>query len=129
MNEYDRDAAWRFTGESALLGAGDFASVTPEALNIEATSDQALKQMLSWRSGTVVFRGQTLSTVVAEMRRYVDLNVHIADGGIAQSLVSATFAAGNRDAYVAGLSGLDNVNVEWASDDWVVLWPGDNNAD
>ncbi len=128
LNEYDRNAAWRFPGQPTLLDAGDFASVTPEALNVEATSDQAMKRMLSWRNGAVEFRGQTLSTVVAEMRRYVDLNVHIADGGIGQSLVSATFAAGDRDAYVAGLSGLGNVDVEWASADWVVLRPADNSS-
>ena len=129
LNEYDREAAWWFTGQPALLAAGDFASVTPEALNVEAASDQAMRQMLSWRDGAVEFQGQTLSAVVAEMRRYVDLNVHIADGAIGQSLVSATFAAGDRDAYVAGLSGLGNVNLEWASADWVVLRPAGNNSE
>lgn len=130
LNEYDGDSGLRLADESALLGAGDFASVTRETINIGTASYRALERMLSWRNGVVEFRDQRLSAVVDEMGRYVNVRVHIADADLAQSLVTETFRAGDSDAYLNRLSALKNVRVDRATDGWVVLRPaGDNVGD
>lgn len=120
LSEYD-ESGWRFSDESALLGPGESARLSADSLTVESTTAAILDRELSWREGVVHFDNQPLATVIAEMRRYVNINVHIADPELGQRRVTAKFRAGDVDAYVDRLLAIGSLTVERAGERWIVL--------
>jgi transmembrane sensor len=78
---------------SAVLVPGDVAIATADTLKIVKTSEQALRNQLGWRRGTLVFVHATLADVATEFNRYNSTKIVIADSAIAQRRVGATLPA------------------------------------
>jgi transmembrane sensor len=57
----------------------------------------------AWLQGRLVFDGEPLSTVVAEMNRYSERKLALADPALAATPVSGVFKTGQIDAFVAAL--------------------------
>jgi transmembrane sensor len=66
-----------------------------------ATVDTAKEA--AWLQGRLVFDGEPLSSVVAEMNRFSDRKLALADPALAATPVSGVFKTGQIDAFVAAL--------------------------
>ncbi|MDH4110026.1 MAG: FecR domain-containing protein [Gammaproteobacteria bacterium] len=121
LGEYDARAGWLPAGSSTLLDAGEAVRLSSETMQVAATAGGDLDRMLSWRRGVVRFDDQPLGSVVNEMRRYTDLNVHIADTPLASLRVTAEIPADDPAAYIASLERLEGVVVDRADSAWIVL--------
>lgn len=75
----------------------------------------------SWLSGQLVFYGQPLRDVVAELNRYSDRKIVIDDPKVALRPISGTFKAGDVDTFVRGLEMYRIARVEGESDGAVRL--------
>lgn len=62
-----------------------------------------VQQEVSWRTGRLVFSNEPLSEVVAEINRYSDRKVVLADAGLAELRVSGVFRVGSMPGFVAAL--------------------------
>jgi len=121
LGEQDTDVVWLAAGSSATLDAGESVRLSQRSMEVASRTRPDLERMLSWRAGIVTFDDQPLASVVAEMRRYSDLSVHIADPAIAARRLTAEIPTDDPDAYLAVLDAVDGVNVDRADAAWVVL--------
>jgi len=74
-----------------------------------------------WLSGRLTFENQPLGDVAAEVSRYSQRKIVIADPGLAAQLVSGTFEAGDVDAFLTTLRLAHIARVETASAETVRL--------
>ncbi len=78
------------------LAAGDQAEVSTESVpitvNQERLTPEQMEQATAWKAGQLSFRGELLSTVVAEFNRYNTRKIVIADPRIANYRVGGDFA-------------------------------------
>lgn len=89
--------------------SAEFSSATVPAHTAQADAPQQIKQInklgakalerqLSWRTGYLVFEGDSLSNVVAEINRYTTIAIEIGDPTLANVRVGGRFKIGELDA-------------------------------
>ena len=61
-------------------------------------ADKELSQALSWREGALIFAGESLEDVVAEVSRYTPVSIKIADPKLSALLVGGRFNIGDIEA-------------------------------
>jgi transmembrane sensor len=82
-------------GEVATVGAGE-AQVRP----IDATSIEASQ---AWQHGLLIYQGETLDTVIADVSRYTNVKFAIADDSIRNKRVGGVFRTGDVDGLLLAL--------------------------
>jgi transmembrane sensor len=65
---------------------------------ISQLSDDAMASRLAWRTGMLMFEGQTLAEVLAEFSRYTETRLVIADDRLRDLRIGGYFAAGDTAA-------------------------------
>ncbi len=82
----------------------------------------------SWRVGRLIFEQSNLETVVADLNRYVDGTIYIADDGINGLPVTAIFNTGDFDAIIRALEQTGSVAVTRVTPYHVMLRARDSNG-
>ncbi|WP_454760553.1 FecR family protein [Caulobacter segnis] len=77
----------------------------------------------AWLKGRLVFDGEPLSAVVAEMNRFSDRKLSLSDPALGATPVSGVFRTGQIDAFVAALKTYGLADVGRADDKRVELVP------
>lgn len=77
----------------------------------QTLSPQALKNAQSWRRGMVMFSGEPLSEVIAEISRYSDLEIIITDPALKTLSMGGQFRVGETDAMLAVLAANSDLQV------------------
>ena len=90
---------------------------------LEPIPPQALAQRLAWRSGVVMFSGETLENVVKELGRYTTVSIEIPDETIRSMRVGGRFPVGETESMLAALESNFNLRVIRVSHNRVVLAP------
>jgi transmembrane sensor len=104
-------------GEAATsLDAGFEARTTPGALLIDQPTSTQFEQLLSWRTGHLLFRDTTLADAVAEFNRYTSRKIVIADPAIAGIRIGGSFHSDDIEAFLWLLQDGFPVEVEQRSD-------------
>ncbi|MFD1786190.1 FecR family protein [Sphingomonas floccifaciens] len=102
-------AEGRVTVDSGRAGDAGVA-MQPNQLLVAAANGTLVSRVTdperytSWRSGVVTFDRVPLSQAVAEMNRYSDTKLSVADAATGRIVVSGGFAAGATDAFVEALT-------------------------
>jgi len=63
----------------------------------EVVNDSDADSLLAWREGIVVFQGESLTQVIAEINRYTPLKFHLLDQELASISVGGFFKTGDLD--------------------------------
>lgn len=121
-NEGNRSASVRSHSSAkpavAVLGqlssghSATFGEVIHEVRTLRADD---LSQQLAWRDGMLVFAGEPLSDVIAEVARYTPIQIEIADPALCTIPVGGRFKAGDVDAIFDALAmsfGIEVVRVD-----------------
>lgn len=87
-------------GGERMLRAGTVARAGDDGLVVRQQPVPEVEQLLSWRSGFLIFDGTPLATAVADFNRYNSRRIVIEDPGIANIPVGGAFRASNMDAFV-----------------------------
>jgi len=74
-------------GQKALARGGTY----------EVDSDSDADSLLAWREGFIVFQGESLTRVIAEIDRYTPLKFHLLDEELASIPVGGFFKTGDLD--------------------------------
>jgi transmembrane sensor len=82
-------------GETAVLG-----KATPQILRIETAQIEASQ---AWQRGVLIYQGETLDTVIADVSRYTNVRFSIADDSIRNKRVGGVFRAGDVDGLLLAL--------------------------
>jgi transmembrane sensor len=98
-------------GQSASFSNLDFVAQRADSQlssKIHTLTEQELARQLSWREGYLVFAGDTLAHVVAEVNRYQPTQVKIVDPALRELRIGGRFKVGELEAMLDVLeSGFD----------------------
>lgn len=75
-----------------------------------------VEEELSWRSGVIVFRDDTLADAIAEFNRYTERKIEIVDPRVAEMRVAGSFQSSNAEDFVRLLEQGYSLRVEYGSD-------------
>lgn len=93
-------------------GAHPEATVTPQVIQRDTISSRDVARELSWRQGILVFDGEPLPAVIADVSRYTDVDIEIADPRLRDLKIAGYFDAGDVEAMLEALRLSFGVNVE-----------------
>ncbi|VFR47532.1 Iron siderophore sensor protein [plant metagenome] len=103
------------------LQAGQRYEAARRAVPVTQTIAPAeLTKALAWREGVVVFDGEPLVQAVAEINRYSDTRLVVADAGLDGLRVGGRFRAGDVEGFLGALTRTFPISVR-RSDDLVYL--------
>ncbi len=103
-----------------------------QSVLIETSSEQPIKSIqllgsteivrqLSWTEGKLVFAGESLQEVVAEVSRFTTLKIEVTDPNIKNIRIGGQFSASETDAFFEVLESGFGINVDRISEDHFVL--------
>ena len=91
-------------GQSAEFNRGTLAAedaaqhASKQIKSINTLAKKELERQLAWRTGYLIFEGDSLSDVVAEINRYTTIVIEIGDPTLANLRVGGRFKVGQLDA-------------------------------
>lgn len=103
----------RFTGNDrsrALISAGHGARFEDVIESIEHLDAETLERKQAWRQGALIFKGEPLEEVLAEVGRYTDQQIVITDPSIRYVPVGGHFRTSDINTLVALLA--DNFDLD-----------------
>ncbi len=100
----------------AYDGDGEFLNLAP----------QPIGRMTAWRQGQIVFHDQRLDAVLAEIARYHDKDIRLANTKLAALRVSGAFPVNNLDNMLASVARVLHIRMERQGD--AILLTGSANA-
>jgi transmembrane sensor len=83
-----------------LLKPGDTAVVTADTVSVTRKETKDLIAKLGWRRGVVTFDRTTLADAVAELNRYNNRKLVVADPHVARMTIGGTFDVNNVDTFI-----------------------------
>jgi transmembrane sensor len=86
--------------EIAPLIAGSVARVSEGSVAVQERTMGQTQELLSWRSGYIVFHEASLADAAAEFNRYNTLKIVIGDAAVADVSVSGNFRSTNVESFV-----------------------------
>jgi transmembrane sensor len=98
------------------LAAGSEARTSKTAVLIAETAAAQVEQLLSWRSGHIVFRDTALADAVADFNRYSVRKIVIQDPAIAGIRIGGSFRCDDAEAFLWLLQSGFPIHVEQRSD-------------
>lgn len=109
------------TEEPSVLRRGQRAEYNREASRIEEVPPDELDRTQAWRRGLLVFEDASLAEVVAEVQRYTQTRLVLADPEIGQLRIGGTFKAGRVEALLDVLEKGLGIRVSREDPDTIVL--------
>jgi transmembrane sensor len=88
------------SADAVLLSAGSVAHAGSAGVLVQKESPSETQEKLTWRTGILTFRDQTLGEAAAEFNRYNERQIVIRDPAIANLKIEGNFRATNVDAFV-----------------------------
>jgi transmembrane sensor len=79
----------------------------------QTVSDAELDRKLAWRQGQLIYSGQPLAEVLADISRYSDIQIELADPALRNLPVGGAFSVNQTDAIFAALENNFGVHAEW----------------
>lgn len=98
------------------LAAGSEARTSQTSVLIDRPAPAQVEQLLSWRTGYLIFRDTALADAVADFNRYSARKIYIEDPALAGIRIGGNFRSGDADAFLWLLHSGFPINVEQRSD-------------
>ncbi|MGX4675639.1 FecR family protein [SAR92 clade bacterium H246] len=96
-------------------------SASQQLKTINHLAHPELERQLAWRTGYLVFEGDSLSNVVDEINRYSTVHIEIADPGLADIRVGGRFKVGELEAIFEVLETSFGIQVSHHSNHQIYL--------
>ena len=106
---------------SRVLFAGDVVQVGESIDLVQTLEPIVLERQLSWRDGMLVFDGDTLESVIAEVSRYTPVEIVIADPALRELKIGGYFRTGDTDVLLDTLSSSFDVEADYIRPELVYL--------
>jgi len=106
---------------SVVLKPGDVAFASVDALRVVREREKALTNALGWRRGVIVFEHTALEDAVAELNRYNNRQIVIADASVARMKIDATLPVNGVDAIVRVAEDVFGVHASRRPDGTIVI--------
>lgn len=110
---------WRVGEESNVrrVEAGMRAFVAPDkAIASVAAASEEIDKALAWRTGQLVFDGDTVAEAVAEFNRYNIRKIELSDAGLGREKMIGRFRTNEPDAFAHAVATLTDSRAEISAD-------------
>ena len=97
---------------SAMSGTVETAVLVQDSVESRAVSTPEATRRMAWRQGMLAFEGQPLSEVVADVSRYTNMEIEIADPDLRSLKVVGYFNVGEVEPMLEALETSFGVRVE-----------------
>jgi transmembrane sensor len=97
----------------AVLAAGHNIVLGQKIERAEAVSSADMGRKLAWRQGQLIYTGQPLGEVLADVSRYSDIKIELADPALETLPVGGSFRADQIQAIVGVLENNFGLHAEW----------------
>ena len=114
-------AGGRIAAPAAQLSAGESALFKDRVEKVEQISEGEMQRKLAWRQGVLAYANDSLADVVADISRYTDLDIEIADPVIAEVEIYGRFRIGETEALFETLEQNFGLSVERAGAGHVLI--------
>ena len=94
---------------------------------VEVLELEDIDAHLSWRDGNLIFRGEPLSEAIAEVSRYTQLDIVIADERLKAVRIAGLFKAGDVAGFLSSLGANFDIAYEYG-DDEIILLPAETQS-
>ena len=98
--------------EGLLMFAGEKATVQGKVEARESMSQNEIDDDLAWQQGMIVFKGEPLEAVLAEIGRYTPIRFNVSDESLRKRRVAGYFKVGDIDGLLSALKSSFNINYE-----------------
>ena len=88
---------------------------------VEVLEPEEIEVQLSWRSGNLIFRGESLATAVTEVGRYTSVEFVIQEEALRRVRVAGLFKTGDVSGFLSSLEANFDIVYKRADDETVVL--------
>ncbi|MDB6084746.1 MAG: hypothetical protein JWN43_2627 [Gammaproteobacteria bacterium] len=105
------------------LRAGEQLSTATADFAVRAVSSQQLSNDMAWLDGAIIFDAKPLVEAVAEIERYTDYRIVVADSHIATLLVGGRFRTDNVQGFFDALQSALPVSIRRTADGLVYIDP------
>lgn len=110
---------------SRVASAGEVVRMGETIELVRTVEPQLLERQLAWRDGMLVFDGDSLEDVIAEISRYSQVEIVIADAALRDLKVGGYFRAGDTQVLLNTLSAGFGIDVEQVRPGLVYLHPAE----
>ena len=100
-----------FMHVDTLVSAQETALVEPTAQTVRKLEPSELDSRTAWQRGEVVFQGEPLEQVLAEVSRYTTTRFVIGDDRLRDVRIGGYFKVGDMDGFLASLR--ENFLIDW----------------
>lgn len=110
---------WRVGDEANIrrVEAGARAFIAPDkAITPVAAASEEIDKVLAWRTGQIVFDGDTVAEAVAEFNRYNVRKIELADAPLGEKKMIGRFRTNEPDAFARAVATLTDSRAEITSD-------------
>jgi transmembrane sensor len=109
------------TEEGLLMFAGEKATVQGKVEERENLSQNDIDDDLAWQQGMIVFKGEPLEAVLAEIGRYTPVRFNISDDTLRKRRVAGYFKVGDIDGLLSALKSSFNIDYEKVTENSIQL--------
>lgn len=102
--------------EESLLEAGQVAQARANGIHVAKIEPVEMTRRLSWQSGTLRFKSESLAAVVAEFNRYNRKRLEIVDPKLAGLEVGGNFRTDDLRSFVAAMRAVRGIQIEERAD-------------
>lgn len=110
---------WRVGDEANIqrVKAGARALIAPDqTVAPVVAANEEIDNALAWRTGQLVFDGDTVAEAVAEFNRYNVRKIELADAGLGEQTMVGRFRTNEPDAFARAVATLMKARTEMRSD-------------
>ncbi len=100
------------TEEGLLMFAGEKATVQGKLEERENLSQHDIDDDLAWQQGMIVFKGEPLEAVLAEIGRYTPIRFTLSDNALKKRRVAGYFKVGDIDGLLSALKNSFNIDYQ-----------------
>jgi transmembrane sensor len=104
---------------SRLAALQEASADGDDRLTIREVSAEELQRRLAWRTGLIVFDGETLRQALAEMSRYSRRQLTVDDPALAERRIIGVFPTSDTQTFIQGMR--STLGVETVETDTTVL--------
>jgi transmembrane sensor len=96
-----------------IIAAGQNIVLGEKVELAKTVSSVDLGRKLAWRQGQLIYTGQPLAEVLADVSRYSDIEIELADPALKNLPVGGAFRTDQIDAIFAALENNFGIRAEW----------------
>ena len=96
-----------------IIGAGQDIVFGQRIERAAVMSEAELSRKLAWRQGQLIYSGQPLAEVLADVSRYSDIQIELADPDLRTLPVGGAFSVNQTEAIIAALENNFGIHAEW----------------